>query len=127
MISNSNSLSINENPIQVLPSLAKALGNVEEATILQQLQYLISGSENGRVGDDGRKYIRNTYQEWLMQFPWMKLSTLRRRIKSLKDKKMILTANLSKNNYDGANWYSINYDALNKLMQMNMKASYLEG
>lgn len=40
---------------------------------------------------------------------------------------MILTANLSKNNYDGANWYSIDYDALNKLMQMNMKASYLEG
>lgn len=118
MVSNSSPLLINESPLQVLPSLAKALGNAEEAIILQQIQYWINNPKSGRVGEDGRKYIRDTYQEWLIQFPWMNERTLKRRIKSLEDKKLILTANLNKSSYDRTKWYAIDYDELNKYLQM---------
>lgn len=119
MISNSSPLLINESPLQVLPSLAVALGNINEAIILQQIQYWLKNPKSGRLGDDGRKYIRDTVSEWNIQFPWLTERAIKTRLKSLKDKKIILTANLNKLKYDRTNWYSIDYDALNKLMQMH--------
>ena len=119
MISNSSPLLINESPLQVLPSLAVALGNINEAIILQQIQYWLKNPKSGRLGEDGRKYIRDTVSEWNIQFPWLTERAIKTRLKSLKDKKIILTANLNKLKYDRTNWYSIDYDALNKLMQMH--------
>lgn len=119
MANNSSPLLINESPLQVLPSLAVALGNINEAIILQQIQYWLKNPKSGRLGDDGRKYIRDTVSEWNTQFPWLTERAIKTRLKSLKDKGIILTANLNKSKYDRTNWYSIDYDALNKLMQMH--------
>lgn len=124
MISNSSPLLINESPLQVLPSLAVALGNINEAIILQQIQYWLKNPKSGRLGDDGRKYIRDTVSEWNIQFPWLTERAIKTRLKSLKDKKIILTANLNKLKYDRTNWYSIDYDALNKLMQMHSEETF---
>lgn len=116
MASNSSPLLINESPLQVLPSLAKALGNVNEAIILQQTQYWLKNPKSGRVGEDGRKYIRDTYDEWQQQLTWLSTRTIKSRIKSLQNKGLLLTANLNKSKYDRTNWYSIDYDKLNELM-----------
>ncbi|WP_281829542.1 conserved phage C-terminal domain-containing protein [Lactobacillus amylolyticus] len=117
MASNSSPLLINESPLQVLPSLAKALGNVNEAIILQQIQYWLKNPKSGRVGEDGRKYIRDTYDEWQQQLTWLSTRTIKSKIKSLQNKGLLLTANLNKSKYDRTNWYSIDYDKLNELMQ----------
>ncbi|WP_246011990.1 conserved phage C-terminal domain-containing protein, partial [Lactobacillus xujianguonis] len=119
MVSNSSPLLINESPLQVLPSLAVALGNINEAIILQQIQYWLKNPKSGRLDDQGHKYIRDTVSEWNAQFPWLTERAIKTRLKSLKDKGIILTANLNKSKYDRTNWYSIDYDALNKLMQMH--------
>ena len=118
-VTSSSPLLINESPLQVLPSLAVALGDLEEAIILQQIQYWINNPKSGRVGEDGRKYIRDTYKEFLLQFPWMKERTLKRKVKRLEDKKLLIVANLNKSKYDRTKWYSIDYDRLNQFVQMD--------
>ncbi len=119
MISNSSPLLINESPLQVLPSLAVALGNINEAIILQQIQYWINNPKSGRYGEDGRKYIRDTVKEWHAQFPWLTEKAIRNRLKSLEEKKIILIANLNKHQYDRTKWYAIDYDVLNSLLSQH--------
>ena len=66
-------LLINEPPLQVLPSLACAVG-LNEALILQQFHYWLQHSNNIK---DGHKWIYNSYQEWHKQFPfWKSKNTL---------------------------------------------------
>ena len=123
MVSNSSPLLINESPLQVLPSLAVALGNVNEAIILQQIQYWLKNPKSGRVGKDGRKYIRDTYDEWHNQIPWLSVRSIKIRLKSLKDKGIVITENLNKSNFDRTQWYSIDYDKLNEFMQKDSEKS----
>ena len=66
-ITSSSRLLINENPLQVLPSLAVALKNVNEAIMLQQVQYWLSRSTKAF---EGRKWVYNTIDDWKMQFPF---------------------------------------------------------
>lgn len=110
-------LLINESPLQVLPSLAVALNDVSEAIILQQIQYWLRNPKSGRIGEDGRKYVRDTFDEWQAQFPWLSLSSIKRKLSDLKDKKIVMTANLNKSSFDRTQWYSIDYDRLNQFMQ----------
>ncbi|KXN76505.1 hypothetical protein [Lactobacillus johnsonii] len=112
-ISTSSSLLINEAPLQVLPSLAVALKNINEAIMLQQIQYWLQKSKNEYKG---RKWIYNTISEWHEQFPWLTDRSIKARFDSLRKKGIIITANLNKNSFDHTNWYSIDYDALDKLL-----------
>ena len=104
---------INEAPLQVLPSLAVALKNINEAIMLQQIQYWLQKSKNEYKG---RKWIYNTISEWHEQFPWLTDRSIKARFDSLRKKGIIITANLNKNSFDHTNWYSIDYDALDKLL-----------
>lgn len=112
-ISTSSSLLINEAPLQVLPSLAVALKNINEAIMLQQIQYWLQKSKNEYKG---RKWIYNTISEWHEQFPWLTDRSIKARFDSLRKKGIIITANLNKNSFDRTNWYSIDYDALDKIL-----------
>lgn len=67
-ITSSSRLLINENPLQVLPSLAVALKNINEAIMLQQVQYWLSRSTKVF---EGRRWVYNTIDDWKVQFPWM--------------------------------------------------------
>ena len=111
-VSNTSSLLINEPPLQVLPSLAVALKNINEAVMLQQVQYWLSRSNNEF---EGRKWIYNTIDEWQNQFPWLTERAVRDRFNSLIEKGIILTANFNKAKFDRTKWYSIDYDKLNSL------------
>lgn len=112
-ITSSSRLLINENPLQVLPSLAVALKNLNEAVMLQQVQYWLSRSNNEF---EGRKWIYNTIEEWKNQFPWLSERAVRDRFNSLIDKGVIVTANFNKAKFDRTKWYSIDYDKLNSLL-----------
>ena len=123
MVSNSSPLLINESPLQVLPSLAVELGNVNEAIILQQIQYWLKNPKSGRVDKSGRKYIRDTYEEWHTQIPWLSVRSIKERFKSLKNKGIVITSNLNKSRFDRTQWYSIDYDKLNEFMQKDGEVS----
>lgn len=124
MVNQQNSpLLINEPPLQVLPSLAKAIGNINEAIILQQIQYWLKNPKSGRYDANGRKYIKDTVDEWQDQFSWLSKRSIGERLRSLENKDLITTANLNKSKYDRSKWYAINYDKLNELMSMHEEES----
>ena len=101
-------LLINESPLQVQPSLAMAIG-LNEAIFLQQLHYWLGASKYKK---DDRVWIYNTYPEWLLQLKYMSLATLKRTIKSLKEKRLILVERFDKGRSNQVNYYSIDYDIL---------------
>ena len=111
-------LLINESPLQVQPSLAKAIG-LNEAVFLQQLHYWLGVSKFVR---DEKKWVYNTYDEWLDQFKYMSLSTLKRTIKSLKDQGLLCVEQFDNKRSNQVNYYAINYEVLNKIGEENSQA-----
>lgn len=104
-------LLIQEPPLQVLPSLAKAIG-LNEAIILQQIQYWMNSKNAGKM-HDGQKWIYNSVANWQKDnFPFWSVQTIKRALTSLKKQELVLTANLNKASYDRTLWYTINYDQL---------------
>lgn len=94
-------------------NLAVILG-VSESIIVQQMIYWLEKS-NHII--DGRPWIFNSYVNWQKQLPFFCESTIRRLIKKLEDMGIILSGNFNKSKMDKTKWYSINYDALNKLQE----------
>jgi hypothetical protein len=105
-------LLISEQPLQVLPSLAVAIG-LNDALFLQQLHYWLSRSKHEH---DGKVWIYNTYDEWKEQFPFWSLDTMQRIAKRLVEKELIYVHRFNEANWDRTNWYAINYDKLDELM-----------
>lgn len=101
-------LLIDEEPLQVLPTLAKAIG-LNEALFLQQLHYWLKRSKNEH---DGRVWVYNTFEQWQTQFPFWSLRTMQRIAKSLVSQELLVVRQFRKTDRDQTNWYSINYDQL---------------
>lgn len=101
-------LLINEPPLQVLPSLAVAVG-LQEAIVLQQVHYWLGASRNVK---DGRKWVYNTYEQWAEQFPFWKPESIRKIFKSLRDQGLIIAMQADPQGWNKTNFYSINYEAL---------------
>lgn len=107
-------LLINEQPLQFLPTLAKVLKNSDKALILQQINYWLNNPKVGKEAN-GRRWIRNTVEDWHEQFPWIAVKTVQRYLKDLEEKGILLTCNLNKLKFDRTKWYAIDYDELDKL------------
>lgn len=105
---NRSNLLINESPLQVLPSLAVAIG-LNEAMILQQVHYWLNHSKNER---EGRAWVYKTVKEWGEEFPFFSEKTIRRALDSLKGAGLLLTAEFNRSKFDRTTWYSIDYAAL---------------
>lgn len=108
-----NSLLINEQPLQALPSLAVELESLDEAVILQQLHYWLSRSTLVR---DGHKWVYNSIDDWQKQFPWIKSrKTLSKHFNSLEKRGLIITGNFNKKKFDKTKWYRLDYDAISQM------------
>lgn len=70
------SLIIPEPALQVLPSMAEALG-LEVAIVYQQLFFLLQNEKCGRIVN-GKKWIFNTYGQWAEMFPFWSERNIRR-------------------------------------------------
>ncbi len=104
------SLLLNERPLVVLPGLAEALGSVDEAIILQQLHYWVSKSKHVH---DGHRWVYNTLDAWMSQFPWIKSkTTLKKHLNRLAKQGLVLKGNYNKAGFDRTAWYSIDYQQL---------------
>ncbi|WKT76974.1 hypothetical protein [Lysinibacillus fusiformis] len=103
-------LLINEPPLQVLPTLAVAIG-LNNAIVVQQVHYWLRISKNER---DGQKWVYKTIDEWHEEFPFWSKRTLERVIESLEDIKILVSGNYNKLKMDRTKWYRINYEILNE-------------
>jgi len=84
------SLLLREPPLQILPSLAVAIG-LNESIVLQQLYYLLQGDKNGKILGDGEKYIFNTYEGWQKYFPFFSEPTIKRIFTSLEERGLVIS------------------------------------
>lgn len=110
----SSKLLIEEEPLQVLPSLAVKLG-LNCAMFLQQVHYWLKHSKHEH---DGRKWIYNTYEAWHEQFPFWSAEVIRKRIvKPLEDTGVLLTTgDYNTMPMDKTKWYAIDYERLDEMM-----------
>jgi hypothetical protein len=112
MVRNKSSLLIDEPPLQVLPTLAVAIG-LNEAIFIQQLHWLLSHSGKAVKGQEG-KWIYNTAEEWHEKFPFWSVSTIKRIITGLRKEGLIKAGRFNRMTLDQTRWYTIDYEALNK-------------
>lgn len=107
-----NHLLIDEPPLQVLPSLAVAIG-LNEAIVVQQLHYWLSNQKtDGFVDETGEKWIYNTYSEWKENFPFWSESTIQRIFSSLEKSGIIVSEQKDKSKYDRKKYYRLAYDMI---------------
>lgn len=114
-------LLINERPLLVLPGLAKAIG-LNEAIVLQQIHYWLEGNKERKSEYHFKKdrwWCYNSAEEWAEQFPWWSVSTIKRTLKNLRKEKLIYVDRLADDPYDRTNWYSIDYQRLTQLEQID--------
>ncbi|MCM3056200.1 DnaD domain-containing protein [Caldibacillus thermoamylovorans] len=114
-------LLINENPILVLPTLAKKIG-LNQALFIQQLHYWLADSKHTH---DGYQWVYNTYEDWHRQFPFWSTSTIRRIIGKLEREGLIVSGNYNRFKMDKTKWYRINYEYLESLMDEDAQLSDL--
>ncbi|MBI5954401.1 MAG: hypothetical protein HY865_22315 [Chloroflexi bacterium] len=113
-------LLINEPPLQVLPSLAVAIG-LNEAIITQQLHYWLENKAvKGEVDENGNKWIFNTYEEWQENFPFWSIPTIKRAFLRLEDIGIVIAAQLNAKKRDMRKYYRIDYDKLCTLHEIKL-------
>ncbi|WGL95858.1 conserved phage C-terminal domain-containing protein [Arsenophonus nasoniae] len=95
-------------PQIVIPELAARIG-LNESLVLQQVQYWLTETDSG-IKHEGRRWIYNTFEKWLEQFPYFSEKTLKRAFTSLKKIGVLSIEQLNKRNHDRTNYYAINYD-----------------
>ncbi len=108
----SSKLLVNEPPLLVLPTLARLLG-IEQAIILQQVQYWISTSKHEA---EGEVWIYNSYRQWAEQFPWLSARAVRHHIGLLTTAGILVVGIFNKDARDHTRWYRIDYEALDAIL-----------
>lgn len=104
-------LIIDEEPLLVLPRLAKSVG-LNEAIFLQQIHYWLNRSNHFY---DGRRWIYNSIPGWAKQFPFWSENTIRRVLKNLEEANLLIVGNYNKAKFDKTKWYAIDYEKLRLL------------
>ncbi|BET97669.1 conserved phage C-terminal domain-containing protein [Xenorhabdus taiwanensis] len=103
-----NLLLLKSRPLVVIPELAMRLG-LNEAIILQQIQYWLTETSSG-VEVNGCRWIYNTVDKWQEQFPFLSGSTIKRALGNLKKMGVLRIEQINKSSHDRTNYYAINYD-----------------
>jgi hypothetical protein len=107
-------LLLDESPVLVLPSLAKAVG-LNEAIVLQQVHYwlvIAEKSKDARKFIEGRWWTFGTYAEWQENFPWWSVNTVGRIFRALEVEGLLLTLRRTASEWDQTKWYTIEYTNL---------------
>lgn len=103
------SLLMPSRPIVINPDLAYSIG-LNEAIALQQVNYWLKETTSG-LERDGERWIYNTNEQWLEQFPFWSESTLKRTFTRLKTLGVLKIEQLNKSQRDMTNYYTINYES----------------
>ncbi|MFR0617732.1 hypothetical protein ACLUWF_06090 [Limosilactobacillus mucosae] len=109
-----------ELPMMMAPKLAKVLHSSAKALLLQELQNRLQAnrlSKNTKSFKDGRWWASMTLGQWHEQFVWLSERTIQRYFRDLAEQGIVIVGNFSENRFDQTNWYTLDYQALNQLMQ----------
>lgn len=104
---------LEEPPIVVYPSLAKALG-INQAAVFQQLHYLLTATKTGKNKYNlvnGKWWVYNTYEEWQEYFSWLSESAIKQMFLALEKRGLVVSQQGLKKATDRRKWYTIDYDA----------------
>ena len=101
-------LLIPEQPLQILPQLACAIG-LNEAIIVQQLHYWSLKSKDG--------WVYNTYEQWHEQFPFWSVITIKRTFLKLEQDGIVISRQGKSTNRK--KYYRIDYEKLDKTFNMD--------
>lgn len=101
------SLLFNFRPLVINPELAVRIG-LNESIILQQVNYWLVDREQG-VDHDGRRWVFNSYEAWVKQFPFWSVDTVKRAFTSLVKQGVMDVEQLNKSQHDRTNFYTINF------------------
>lgn len=98
--------------------LALVLGDLNEAIVLNQLNYWLG--INKKVGKnfiDDRYWVYNSYSDWKAKdFPYWSEKTIQRTFTRLENKGVVVSANYNKLGIDKTKWYTIDTEKLQELV-----------
>jgi DNA-binding transcriptional regulator GbsR (MarR family) len=98
------------------PELVQVIGR-SPALLLQQIHYwLTSGQKFGKY-HEGRRWVYNSYDDWVKEIKTISKSTINRSIAVLKKIGIIVVKKLSHHRGDRTNWYTINYDKISEILE----------
>ncbi len=100
-------LLLDEHPLQVLPSLATAIG-LEASIILQQIHYWTT-DKKGQVRD-GFRWVYNSYKQWAEQFPFIAPKQIGNIIRRLETEGLLISGVYGSTSSNRTKWYRVNYD-----------------
>ena len=121
MIKRESRLLLNTLPMVIQPELACAIG-VNEALVLQQIQYWLTNSCTENNIRDGRRWVYNPMEtqreersSWKANFPFFGLSTIKRIFTKLENKGIIIAGEYNTDKRDRTQWYTIDYEKLDQI------------
>ena len=99
--------------------LALVLGDLNEAIILNQLNYWLEINKKADKNFiDGKYWVYNSYAEWRENdFPYWSEKTIQRTFTRLENKGIVISANYNKMCIDKTKWYSINFEVLEEMIK----------
>lgn len=113
---------INPENILLLDRGLATLVGLEEAVLLNQLDYWLQKPDMG-IEFEGHRWIYNSYKEWVKgtptqkpNFPFWTAEKVKRIFLRLEKKKIVISKQLDKGNYDHTKYYRIDYDVLDSMM-----------
>lgn len=113
-----------ENSILVIePSLAKEIG-LNEAIFLRLLHYWL---EKAKISKNEKKWVFNSFGKWREQLPFFCERTVKRTIDKLKKMQLIEIKRNHQNPFNRTNFYTINYEELEKIKEKIRKNSPILG
>ncbi|HHP7231644.1 MAG TPA: hypothetical protein ACFCUY_12400 [Xenococcaceae cyanobacterium] len=96
--------------------IAEALGNINAAVIVQQLDYWMQKKEVG-VTVKGIKYVYNTFTEWVtQQFTWLSIWQFRQAMNLLRSLEIVRVIRYKSREWNQTNYYSLDYARLFKYL-----------
>ena len=98
--------------------LALALGDLNEAIVLNQLNYWLEINKKADKNFiDDRYWVYNSYSDWKAKdFPYWSEKTIQRTFTRLENKGVVVSANYNKLAIDKTKWYTINVKQLQELV-----------
>lgn len=107
---------VNPLNLRVLDTKIAATFGSDEALFLSQLQYWISKGYG--VLHQGKRWIYNTYEQWVKQMPWLTRDRFKRMIKKLLNSEVLMIEKLKAHEWKQTNFYTINEEALKAKITM---------
>lgn len=116
---NFNELFIDKSKTLIINTdLALVLGDLNEAIVLNQLNYWLGiNRKAGKNFIDGRYWVYNSYSDWKAKdFPYWSEKTIQRTFTRLENKGVVVSANYNKLGIDKTKWYTIDTEKLQELV-----------